>query len=90
MYPIEQESQTWWTTDHLGTVGAALCWQHRRNGESTSASHANRLVQTSTAQWDNDLRRLEKHGLPILGYHKQDTRMKDSTELALPPLAEGA
>ena len=27
----------------MGSVGAALCWQHRRNGESTSASHANRL-----------------------------------------------
>ena len=28
-YHIMQQSQTWWTTDHLGTVGAALCWQHR-------------------------------------------------------------
>ena len=27
----------------MGSVGAALRWQHRRNGESTSASHANRL-----------------------------------------------
>ena len=89
-YHIMQQSQTWWTTDHLGTVGAALCWQHRRNGESTSASHANRLVQTSTAQWDKDLRQLEKHGFLIFGYHKQDTRMKDSTELALQPLADGA
>ena len=74
----------------MGSVGAALCWQHRRNGESTSASHANRLEQTSTAQWDKELTQLEKHGFHISGYHKKATRRKDSAGQAKQSPADSA
>ena len=48
------------------------------------------LTAWSVAQWDKDLQQLEKHGFLIFGYHKQNTRMQDSTEPALQPLADGA
>ena len=69
IYHITKESRTWWQTDHLGSVGAALCWQHRKNTASTCRNHGNRLEQTSTAQCDRELSQLEKHGFQMIGYH---------------------
>ena len=81
-YHIQLKSKTWWHSDHMGSVGAALCWQHRKNTASTCRSHGNRLEQTSTAQWDRELSQLEKHGVRFLGYHKKVTRASDSADLA--------
>ena len=47
------------------------------NSASICGSHANRLEQTSTAQWDSQLRQLQMHGFQVFGYHKKDTRMRD-------------
>ena len=66
---MKDESTTWWWTDHLGTVGAALCWHQRLKTNSTSKKHSNRLEQTSSAQWDRELAQLQQHGFTILGYH---------------------
>ena len=63
-----RQSRTWWASDHQGSVGAALCWQHQKESASTADGHANRLDQTSTAQWGKQLRDLEQHGFNILGY----------------------
>jgi len=69
-YQVKKESKTWWSSDHLGIVGAALCWQHRKNSVSTSKGHCNRFEQTSAPQWDRELAELHKHGFQISGYHK--------------------
>ena len=68
-FQVKEESTTWWWTDHLGSVGAALCWQHRKETVSTSKHHSNRLEQTSSAQWDRELAQLQEHGFVIFGYH---------------------
>ena len=81
-YHIQLKSQTWLHSDHMGSVGAALCWQHRENAASTCPSHANRLEQTSTAQWDRELSKLRKHGFQIFGYHKESRRAIDSADRA--------
>ena len=81
-YHVKKESRTWWHTDHLGSVGAALCWQHRKNTASTSRDHRNRLEQTSTPQWDRELSQLQEHGFQIFGYHGGMTQAGDSAEPA--------
>ena len=69
-FQVKEESTTWWWTDHLGSVGAALCWQYRQETVSTSKQHSNRLEQTSSAQWDRELAQLQEHGFAIFGYHE--------------------
>ena len=69
-FQVREQSTTWWWTDHLGSVGAALCWLHRKETASTSKHHSNRLEQTSSAQWDRELAQLQEHGFFIFGYHK--------------------
>ena len=69
-FQVQEQSTTWWWTDHLGSVGAALCWLHRKETASTSKHHSNRLEQTSSAQWDRELAQLQEHGFFIFGYHK--------------------
>ena len=89
-YHVRREARTWWSTDHLGTVGAALCWRHRKNNESTRGTHDNRLQQTSKAQWDKDLAQLEKHGFGILGYAITRRRCHGGPSMALQSLVEDA
>ena len=66
---IPNRSTSWWASDHLGTVGAALCWRHRKGSASSASVHANRLEQTSNAQWQKQLCDLDQYGFMILGYH---------------------
>jgi len=67
-FQVQQESSTWNRTDHLGTVGAALCWRHRRNTASTSHEHRDRCEQTSTALCERELVQLNEHGFRIFGF----------------------
>ena len=79
-FHVKDESTTWWWTDHLGTVGAALCWHQRLQTNSTSQMHSNRLEQTSSAQWDRELAQLQQHGFTNLGYHEARLPAKDCTK----------
>ena len=79
-FQAKDESTTWWWTDHLGTVGAALCWHQRLKTDSTSQMNSNRLEQTSSAQWDRELAQLQQHGFTILGYHEARLPAKDCTK----------
>ena len=81
-YQVKKESTTWWCTDHLGSAGAALYWQHRKNTVSTSWHHCNRLEQTSTPQWDRELAQLQEHGFQIFGYHGGIPQANDSAKPA--------
>jgi len=82
-YHVQRQSTSWWASDHLGSVGAALCWQHRKQSASTGNGHANRMEQTSTARWEKELRDLEKHGIKIFGYHTKLGEYFERTEATL-------
>ena len=82
-FQVKEESTTWWWTDHLGSVGAAVCWQHRQKTNSTSKKHSNRLEQTSSAQWERELAQLQQHGFTILGYHEARLPAQDCTKTRL-------
>ena len=70
-FHVQRKSTSWWASDHLGSVGAALCWQHRQASASTAVGHSNRLQQTSHIQWEKQLRDLQQHGYKILGFHRK-------------------
>ena len=89
-YHVRREARTWWSTDHLGTVGAALCWRHRSKSDCTQGTHENRLQQTSTAAWDKSLAQLEKHGFQILGYDITRRLCRGGPAVALQSLVEDA
>ena len=61
-------SESWWNTDHLGAVGAALCWEERKGKASSSSQHATRFEQTSAPHWERELGQLAEHGFTIFGY----------------------
>ena len=79
-FQVKEESTTWWWTDHLGSVGAALCWQHRQKTNSTSKKHSNRLKQASSAQWDRELAQLQQHGFVIWGSNEALLQANDSAK----------
>ena len=69
IHRMTREARCWWNTDHLGTVGAALCWEERKKKASSSCQHATRFQQTSAPHWERELEQLAEHGCSIFGYH---------------------
>ena len=62
-------STSWWQSDHIGNVGAALCWEERRGKASNSTAYDSRFHETSLALWETELEQLAEHGFTIYGYN---------------------
>merc|ERR1711904_711172 len=49
---VMMASTSWRGSDHMGSVGAALCWRERLAKASSSSPHASRYEQTSAQSWE--------------------------------------
>ena len=58
---VKKHSTTWGWSDHMVTVGGALCWLHRMDTSSSSSEHATRLEETSRAHRHRE-QQLAAHG----------------------------
>ena len=60
---VALESKSWRAgSDHVGLVGAQLCWLKRLGGEARSGGHDNRFRET-TETWETELRDLREAGV---------------------------
>ena len=55
--------------EHVGTLGAQLCWYGHFHKASSASQYANRFVETTT-RWNEDLAALREAGVIIPGWHR--------------------
>ena len=54
--------------EHLGSVGAQLCFWGRSLSDAASTAFENRFEE-STARWESDLQQLKAAGIELEGWH---------------------
>ena len=55
--------------EHLGTLGAQLCWYGRSQKASSAHQYENRFEETTT-RWNEDLAALRAAGVILPGWHR--------------------